>query len=245
MFVVGKGRILRPGFLNDVVLAAESRDGGWTWRYVGNAAGILDRDRPYDRDGTASVFAMWEEGRFRLWYTAFRYRDRSEADWLARATHGCAEGQVPYLGIGYAESRDGLQWTKPIDHLVVAPREATVEPVEHWVAKPWIVRRGPDDYRMWVSALGRSYRIHALHSRDGRAWIWDRPDGGPDLDDGAGVEPGLGAPGAFDAAMRGYPSIWEVEGHWHCWYTGNGYGATGIGHAVGDAVDQPETERGK
>ncbi|MCG3147671.1 MAG: hypothetical protein PCFJNLEI_01112 [Verrucomicrobiae bacterium] len=223
MYVVGKGVMPRRGYLNDVILCAESTDAGWTWNYLGREP-VIPRDRPYDQDGTASMFVMYEAGRFRMWYTAFQYRPAAEAAWMERVVHGRPPGRIPYLGIAYAESADGLTWSKPVAQLVVRPREDRVKPVEHWVAKPWIVRLAAADYRLWVCCIGTTYRIHALRSRDGVAWSWEQPAGEPDLN--------VGAPGAFDDAMVGYPCVLRIGDELHCWYTGNGYGAAGIGHVV-------------
>ena len=86
---------------------------------------------------------------------------------------------IPEIGIGYAESRDGLHWEKPLDHLVVAPRGFGVTPYEYICSKPCVVRER-DGYVMWVNTFGTAYRVHRLVSRDGLRWEWAErlgPDG--------------------------------------------------------------------
>ena len=45
-------------------------------------------------------------------------------------------------------------------------------------------------------------------------------------------ELGCGAPGSFDDHQRSYPTIVAHEDEYRCWYTGNGFGSTGIGYAI-------------
>ena len=129
----------------------------------------------------------------------------------------------PEIGIAYAESRDGLHWEKPLDHLVVAPRGFGVTPYEYICSKPCVVRER-DGYVMWVNTFGTAYRVHRLVSRDGLSWEWTKrlgPDG----------ELGVGSDGAFDDEQRSYPTVVSSGENLHCWFTGNRFGATGIGYA--------------
>jgi hypothetical protein len=83
-------------------------------------------------------------------------------------------------------------------------------------------------YTLWVNTFGTAYRVHRLTSPDGLAWKWaDRvgPDG----------ELGVGAPGAFDDHQRSYPTLVRHGNGYRCWFTGNQFGATGMGYAVGIA----------
>lgn len=230
MYVVAKGVIERPGYLNDTILAAESHDAGRTWKYIGETP-LISRDRDYDRHGSASMCVLFSGGIFRMWYTAFQYRERDELPWFNHVKHGTTPQHIPYLGIAYAESSDGITWRKPLDQLAIAPRGDSIQPVEHWVAKPWVLQTAPDAYRMWVSCIGATYRVHALNSRDGLSWEWDNVEGVPDLRGNTDDTSGLGPPGAFDDKMRGYTCVIAHGNELRCWYTGNGYGASGMGYA--------------
>ncbi len=46
------------------------------------------------------------------------------------------------------------------------------------------------------------------------------------------IEPGIGPKGAFDDTMREYACFLPIGDQLHAWYTGNGYGTTGIGHVI-------------
>jgi hypothetical protein len=92
-----------------------------------------------------------------------------------------------------------------------------------------VVRDG-DRYRMWFCYRGSrgyrddprsSYRIGYAESADGLAWTR--------LDDQAGIDV---SEEGFDSVMLTYPSVYDHAGVRHLLYNGNGFGATGIGHAV-------------
>lgn len=215
----GKGR--KDGKLPNTTGLAISEDGGESWEYHG-AKPILPLDKPYDCEGSGSVCVLYEGGQFRMYYTALgAYSQRPEG---VQTAHGDV---IPRIGVGYAVSDDGIHWTKPLDDLMVAPRGFDAEPYEYICSKPWIVREG-DGYRLWVSTVGIAYRIRSLTSSDGLNWQWE--PSGPDGDFG------IGENGAFDDHQRCYACVVKHEDEYRCWYTGNGYGQTGIGYATGKAV---------
>ena len=80
-------------------------------------------------------------------------------------------------------------------------------------------------YTLWVNTFGTAYRVHHLTSSDGSNWQW-APRVGPH------GEMGTGEPGSFDDHQRSYPTVVREGDELRCWYTGNGFGATGIGYAV-------------
>ena len=167
-------------------------------------------------------------GEFRMYYTAIGdYFDKPPG---VRTGHG---NHIPWIGIGYAVSRDGLHWEKPFDKLMVAPRGLGADPYEYINSKPCVIRDGAG-WRMFISTYGYAYRIRSLVSEDGLRWT--RVPSGPDGD------LGIGAPGAFDDDKRCYPSVIKSGETYQLWYTGNGTGAsgqpgykpgTGMGYCVG------------
>jgi len=223
LYVTRWGRA-RDGKLPNTTTVALSEDGGRTWRYHDGPA-MLPLDRPYDREGTGSLWVVIEEGSFRMYYTAIgKYIERPDG---VATGHGDV---IPRIGIGYAESRDGITWEKPLDTLLVEPRGFTVTPYEYICSKPCVVK-GKAGYTMWVNTFGTAYRVHRLISRNGLTWTWVArigPDG----------ELGTGEPGAFDDVQRCYPCVVVDEDTVHCWYTGNGFGATGMGYAWASAQTQ-------
>ena len=78
---------------------------------------------------------------------------------------------------------------------------------------------------MWVNTFGTAYRMRSLVGPDLRSWRWC--DSGPD------GELGVGRAGAFDDRQRCYVSIVKHGEEYRCWYTGNRFGATGMGYAAG------------
>ena len=208
----------KGGKLPNTTGVAVSDDGGATWRYHSEHP-IIPPDRPYDAEGSGSVWVLHDNGLFRMYYTSIgRYYPRPEG---AETGHG---DTIPRIGIAYAESRDGLHWEKPLEHLVVAPRGFGVTPYEYICSKPCVVRER-DGYVMWVNTFGTAYRVHRLVSRDGLSWEWTErlgPDG----------ELGVGSDGAFDDEQRSYPTVVSSGEELRCWFTGNRFGATGIGYAT-------------
>jgi len=196
-----------------------SDDAGRTWRYHDRHP-VIPLDRPYDADATGSVWVLRDGDRFRMYYTAIgRYYQRPEG---VRTHHG---DSIPDIGIAYAESDDGLNWEKPIDHLLVAPRGFGVDPYEYICSKPCVIKLR-DRYIMWVNTYGTAYRVHRLTSTDRIHWEWSErvgPDG----------EMGTGEPGRFDDNQRSYPTILaDDDGTLHAWFTGNAFGDAGMGYAV-------------
>lgn len=217
---------------------AISEDAGRTWRYWRDSP-MLALDRPYDMEGTGSLWVTHEAGRFRMWYTGIgRFFARPEG---VQSGHGEV---IPEIGIAYAESSDGLHWEKPRMNWLVAPRHWGVGPYEYIVSKPVMLiddaaegaaRGGVGSpyrprYTLWVNTFGVAYRVHRLTSDDGLSWRWT-PRAGPQ------GELGTGGPGTFDDHQRSYPTMLRHGREIRCWYTGNAFGNRGMGYAVADADD--------
>jgi hypothetical protein len=154
----------------------------------------------------ASPWVRVEDDLWRMWYVS------------NRAWEDGPDGRAEYrVHIRYAESDDGIDWRRDgrvcIDF--ASPRETAL-------ARP-VVIRDPDRYRMWFSHRGPSYRIGYAESADGLEW--ERRD------DLAGIN--VSASG-FDSEMIEYACVFDHGGRRHMLYNGNGFGATGIGHAILD-----------
>jgi len=224
MYFGAWGRPRPGGKLPNTTGLALSHDEGLTWHYAAEQP-LLPLDRPWDSEGTGSVCVLLEGGLMRMYYTAIGgYGPRPEG---VRTAHGDI---IPRIGIGYAESEDGLRWRKPLGALLIPPRGFGAEPYEYIVSKPFVIRDG-GAYRMWVSTCGTAYRVRSLVSPDGLSWRW--------LPSGPDGELGVGEPGAFDDRQRCYACVVKEGAQLRCWYTGNGYGATGIGYAVGTPRTRP------
>ena len=183
---------------------AISDDGGLTFHRASEAP-ILERN-DVDPLLTASPFVLIDGGVWRMWYV-------SGSAWAI------VDG-VPRHSyhIKYAESRDGIRWTRP-GHVCLDYASES----EYAFGRP-CVRFDGRLYRMWYSYRGRRYRIGYAESLDGLTWT--RRD----------HERGLDASGSgWDSEMVEYPWVFESNGHEYMLYNGDGYGRTGVGMAVWDS----------
>jgi len=119
----------------------------------------------------------------------------------------------PRYHVKYAESDDGSSWDR--DGRVCIDFAAADE---YAIGRPCVVRDG-DLYRMWFCSRGGAYRIGYAESADGLSW--ERSEAGIDV-----------SAEGWDSEMQAYPVVFDHAGGRHMLYNGNGYGATGIGHAV-------------
>jgi len=221
MYFGAWGRPREDGTLPNSTGLAVSDDYGRTWRYCGGRP-ILAMNRPWDKSATGSVWVITDGDALRMYYTAIgEYYDRPEG---AVTGHGDV---IPMIGIGYAVSTNGIEWTKPFDGLLASPRGWDTDPYEYICSKPCLVAE-PGGWRMWVSTFGPAYRVRSLTSPDGLNWTWQ--PSGPDGD------LGVGQSGAFDDHQRSYATVVRRGDEYLCWYTGNAFGAAGMGFAVGEVM---------
>ena len=215
------GKARADGKLPNTTTAAVSEDAGETWQYATDQP-LIPLDKPWDQSGTGSVWANLVDGVVRMYYTSLgEYFNKPEG---VRTGHGDV---IPRIGIGYCESTDGLNFTKTLDSLMVSPRGFDTEPYEYISSKPCVIYdEAINAWRMWLCTFGYAYRIRSLISKDGLTdWQWQ-----PSGIDG---EFGIGETGAFDDVQRTYPSVLKVGDAYHCWFSANGFGTSGMGYAVG------------
>lgn len=226
-----------------------SRTPPGSWRRIP----LEEKSKPYDQSGSGSATAIrTSDGRFHMFYTARMWNFYLLDDLGASASEVFhRNGHIPDHGIGYAESEDGLRWTRRTAMSLGATSQAArgpgriVEPrfrgaapgdLEYTVTRPMVFEDGIDPttgktrYRMVVSSLSSTYRIRTLHSNDLINWTWDpSPSGGLF---------GFGDDGSFDDTSSAYGDCIREEGpdgdRYMCWYTGNRFGhisagKTGIG----------------
>lgn len=162
----------------------------------------LDVNDPYT---ISYPWVLREGGLFRMWYG-------SNIQWGSRPEH------MRHL-IKYAESQDGITWTRP--NTVVID---FASPAEYAICKPCVLR-GDGGYEMWFCSRGDRYRIRYARSRDGIAWIRRDADAGIDVSESG-----------WDSDMIEYPAVFDHNGRRYLLYAGNGYGREGFGLAVLDAA---------
>jgi hypothetical protein len=150
-------------------------------------------------------FLLREGERWRMWYV-------SGLGWdLER------DPPRSYYHVKYAESRDGLEWERPGTVCIDFEDEETN------IASPTVLARD-GGYDMWYSRYAGEYTLGYATSADGL--VWERRDGE------AGIATG---PEPWDAQGMAYPSAFVHGGRRHLLYSGNGYGADGMGVAVESA----------
>jgi hypothetical protein len=211
LYYIGWTRGVSVPYRNAIGLAI-STDGGTTFTRAFEGP-VVDRsrDEPFS---TTACFVLREGETCRMWYT-------STTDWID--VRGRLE---PIYVIKYAESEDGVVWTRRNVTCIEprSPHEANV--------RPWVLHDG-DTYRMWYCYRGsdgyrenssESYRIGYAESGDGVSW--------QRRDEAVGIQP---SENGWDSEMLAYPSIYEHRGTKHLLYNGNGFGTSGIGHAVDDS----------
>ena len=188
---------------------AVSEDGGLTFERVFEGP-VVDRtkDEPYF---CATPFVMVDDGVWRMWYA-------SGTGWVVVDGH-----PEPRYQIKYAESPDGLEWTRDNTTCIEYgfEDEANARPAvikEDGIYRMWYCFRGSYDYRTDVE---QSYRMGYAESEDGIHWKRkDKEAGIARSEDG------------WDSEMIGYPHVYELEGHKYMLYNGNGFGRSGFGYAV-------------
>jgi len=219
MYFVGWGNPKPDGKLPNTTNLAVSNDAGITWKYYEKNP-IIPLDKPWDKEGTGSVSVIKLKNQLWMYYTAIgEYFDKPKG---VRTGHG---NKIPKIGIALAKSKDGINWEKH-NELVLAPRGFNAEPYEYINSKPFVL---PEEkgFRMWFSSFGYAYRIQEAVSQDGIKWAH--------VTNNADSYFGIGQEGAFDDKQRSYACIVKRKDIYHMWYTGNGFGSTGIGYAIGNA----------
>ena len=208
LYYIGWNAGVTVSYRNAIGLAV-SDDGGRTFaRPFRGPVADRTREEPFFCGGHC---VLVENGVWRMWYLA--------------ATGWILEGgkPEPLYDIKYAESPDGAAWRRT-GIVCIGLREG-----EGGISRPCVLKQG-DGYRMWYSRRGRrayrtdsgqSYRIGYAESADGLRW--ER------MDDRVGIDV---SPGGWDSAMIEYAHVYPHGGRLHMIYNGNGFGASGFGHAV-------------
>lgn len=200
LYYIGWNLGVTVPFRNAIGLAI-SKDGGKTFMKYSEGP-ILDRNI-HDPFFTASCCVMIEHQVWRMWY-------------LSCVKWAQADGRPKhYYNIKYAESSDGIQWTREGTTCIDFQSDE-----EYAISRPCVIKDG-ETYKMWYSYRGLSYRIGYAESEDGVHWERKDHEVGIDVSDSG-----------WDSEMIEYPFVFDHNGRRYMLYNGNGYGKTGIGLAV-------------
>jgi len=242
MYICTWGEPLPSGELPYQTHLVTSEDKGITWKYYSDSP-ILPLTEWWNCKGTGSICVLKDGDTFRAYFTSFsEYLTPPEAH-KTQMFHASFLEKVPNVGIGYAESKDGIEWTYPLDNWVVPPRHYWHMPYEYLLSKPWVIK-GEDGYRMWCGGMGRAYRLRSLTSPDAIHWTFHNDWTFDDVQDP--VKDGVGPSGSFDKEMRSYPCVIKAGDRYHVWYTGDWFGEVGPGRltGIGYALGTPSQHKG-
>jgi predicted GH43/DUF377 family glycosyl hydrolase len=190
---------------------AESADGVAFTRVAGTETGgaVLDLGAAGQFDDFLAYrpFVLRDGAGYRMWYNGSAKPFNCPAGTLADARR-----------IGYAESADGVHWTKSYDGPgpggSVLPLGSTGEFDAQQVGYAWVLKDGAQ-YKLYYSAndVDNFWRVGLAVSSDARTWTKVRGK----LATGAVLD--LGPPGSFDAACAYQPSVVkERDQLYRMWY---------------------------
>ena len=201
LYYVGWNLGVTVPFRNFTGLAI-SDDNGDSFKKFSRAP-IMDRDDidPFFFTNPCVIFDA--DNRWKMWYLSC-VRWTLEQD---RPKH--------YYHLKYAESNDGVNWQRNGQVAIDFKSDD-----EYAISRPSVIKEG-NQYKMWFSARGETYRIGYAVSDDGIEW--NR------MDDKVGIDV---SESGWDSDMIEYPYVFSHEGDTYMLYNGNGYGKTGFGLAV-------------
>lgn len=189
---------------------AISQDGGLTFNRIGDGP-IIDRTvhEPYMH---VSPSVLIDENTYKMWYV-------SGTKWLT-----INNKHEPLYVLRYATSTDGINWERTGISCIPQHHE------QEAIATPSVILRN-GLYRMWYCYRDSvdfrdgqgSYRMGYAESHDGITW--ERKD------EQAGIS--LSAEG-WDSKMQCYPYVTQHNNSHYMFYSGNGFGQSGIGYATCD-----------
>jgi hypothetical protein len=192
---------------------ARSTDGVAFERVAGSETGgaIVDNGAPGSFDDTLTYrpFVLKDDAVYRMWYNG------------SQSFFNCPTGTLAKdRRVGYAESGDGVSWTKSYDGAgpggSVLPMGAPGEIDAQQVGYVWVLKDGAE-YKMYYSAndATNTWRVALAVSSDARTWtkVRGKIANGSILD--------IGPAGSFDAACAYQPSVVkEDSGLYRMWYRG-------------------------
>ncbi len=198
---------------------AQSTDGVDFARVKGTETGgaILDNGAPgaFDSYLTYRPYVLKDGALFRMWYNGST-RPFNDCTIQPNGPARLADNRR----IGYAESSDGLHWTKFYDGAgeggSVLPLGPSGSIDAQQVGYVWVIRDGAQ-YKMYYSANNEQniWRVALAISSDARHWtkVMGKQTGGSVLD--------IGTTGGFDVACAYQPSVVkEAANLYRMWYRG-------------------------
>ncbi len=180
------------------VIGRATSDDGVLWDKATEPVLIADLpwEQPFDGGGfeiggVLEPTVIHEDGRWRMWYVGF----------------GREDGDVDYARIGYAESTDGITWTKRPEPVFVGGDSFEALGVSH----PDVVADPRGGYHMFYVGIGEDEQLRMGHAYSDDGITWERNPANPII---------VGEPGEFDEGLVGGPSAVFVGDDLHLFYMG-------------------------
>ena len=175
--------------LGNLVHAAPQ--GPWI-KYAGNPVLTPGAEGEWDYNIVYYPHVIRDGTGYKMWYTGY------DADWVAR--------------IGYAESPDGVNWTKHTGNPVLSlGSEGSWD--SDWVGEPTVLKDG-GIYRMWYRGVDAEGKCAIGSAESTNAITWTKHISNPVL------VPGL--PGSWDEGGVRAPTVVHHDEQFHMWYRGWG-----------------------
>jgi MYXO-CTERM domain-containing protein len=193
---------------NQSTTAYATSSDGLTWtKYAGNP--VMSPSEPWEGAGGTNhedspTAVLHEDGVYKLWYHAISGTTRQ---------------------IGYAESTDGLTWTKYTGNPVLTPGPAGAWDADT-VCEPRVIHTG-NQYVMFYTHCAASHGIGLATSNDGKTWT--KYAGNPVLT--------VGPSGAWDSLQVSWGEVYYDGQRFFMWYPGNNSSTTGFSLGVATSTD--------
>ena len=188
---------------------AKSLDNGDSFTKVMRTP-VLERS-PYEADLRSSVSILYEDNKFKVWYTAATSGiTKTDNPLFSKAFY-------PNYSIRYLECDNLL---KPLPSTGSICLDLVGD--EFALGRPWVIHEG-GKYKMWYSRRGVSqlYRFGYAESHDGIKW--------KRMDDKINIQT---SPTGWDSEMVCFPTIVDIENNRYMFYNGNFHGRDGFGLAI-------------
>jgi len=200
------------GYQNGVqkIGLATSPDGvNWT-RHSGNPVLTAGESAAWDAQSVFAPFVIFDGKSFKMWY----------------------HGRGRYVqAAGYAESADGINWTKHPTNPVLPPIPNSWE--SYTIGVNTVVFAN-GIYQLWYGGNdGTVTRLGYAISADGKTW--ERYGSNPIFQ--------AGASGAWDSATLGGFCVLRESNAYKMWYSGNNGGLWSIGYATSPTSSGPVAKR--
>jgi predicted GH43/DUF377 family glycosyl hydrolase len=215
---VSRAAVLKDGDTYRMWYSARDSAGSYAIGYATSPEGsmwtrmseqpVLRPDKPWEKRAVMCPHVLWDGAArlFRMWYSA---GESFEPD-----------------AIGYATSRDGLEWTKHESNPIFAP-DSRIDWEKHRVTACQVLQVDGWHVMFYIGFHGNHAGIGIARSRDG-VTEWQRNPANPI------VRPGLGT---WDADGCYKPFALADGGRWRLWYNGRRGRVEQIGLVTHEAED--------